>query len=345
MFMRRKASKGGLPALERGWQVDVGECVRMLAYASGGGALAVATAADEIPILEAATGKVVHRLRGHAGGVTSLAWHPKRPHLASTGHDGNVRYWDASTGKLLWADDTGTSWVERVAFRPDGRLLAVAAGRQVRLLQTDGVLARAITDHPSTVADIAWRPDRDELIVARYGGITVWSPGQEQPVQELNYRGSVLRIAISPNGRFVATADQNSTVHFWRTKRWKDAEMSGYPHIVTSLSWDSTSRYLATDGGEDGMVWDCSAPGPEGRMPTYLKSTPDSLVRCVAFAPSRPVCAVAGESGEVALHDVAHHACRVIGTVASAVTTFAWGGNASLAIGLAAGQVEAYVGD
>jgi WD40 repeat protein len=224
-------------------------------------------------------------------------------------------------------------------------LLAVAAGRQVRLLQTDGVLARAITDHPSTVADIAWRPDRDELVVARYGGITVWSPGREQPVQALNYRGSVLRVAVNPTGRFVATADQNSTVHFWRTKTWQDAEMSGYPHLVTSLSWDSTGRYLATDGGEDGMVWDCSAPGPEGRMPTFLKGTPDSLVRCVAFAPDRAVCAVAGESGEVTLHDVAHPARRVIGSVASAVTTLAWASNNYLATGTAAGQLEAYAGN
>jgi WD40 repeat protein len=99
MFMRRKTPKGGLPALERRWQADVGEYVRTIAFAPGGGSLAVATAADEIPILEAATGKVVHRLSGHAGGVTSLAWQPKRLHLASTGHDGHVRYWDASTGQ------------------------------------------------------------------------------------------------------------------------------------------------------------------------------------------------------------------------------------------------------
>ena len=341
--MKRKKSAVGLPALTRRWRADVGEYVRKLAPAPSGGLLAVATAADEIPLLDAATGATVHLLPGHAGGVTSLAWHPKRPFFASTGHDGHVRYWDAKTGQQLWANDTGTAWVECVAFRPDGKLLAVAAGRHGRLFQPDGVLARIITDHPSTVADIAWRPDRDELIVARYGGLTVWSPGREQPVKLLNYRGSVLRIAVSPTGRFVATADQNSTVHFWRTKTWQDAEMSGYPHIVTSLSWDSTGRYLATDGGEDGMVWDCSDPGPEGRMPTFLKGDTDRLTRCVAFGPDRAVCAVAGESGTLTIHDVTNPTRIDMGNLGGSVTALAWGlDRLQLFAGGASGQVEAY---
>jgi len=159
----------------------------------------------------------------------------------------------------------------------------------------------------------------------------------------LNYRGSVLRIAVSPTGRYVATADQNSTVHFWRTEDWDDAEMSGYPHLVTSLSWDSTGRYLVTDGGEDGYVWDCSDPGPNGRMPERLKGDPDFLTRCLAFAPDRAVCATAGESGIVAVYDVTKPNRVEVGRFGDAVSALVWvAGKQALIAGTVAGAVTSY---
>lgn len=213
----------------------------------------------------------------------------------------------------------------------------------MRLYDNDGRRTRELTGHPSTIADVAWRPDRNELIVARYGGIHIWDPSLEQPIQTLNYRGSVLRIAVSPTGKFVATADQNSTVHFWRTDEWKDAQMSGYPHLVTSLSWESTGRYLVTDGGEDGCVWDCSDPGPTGTTPVILKGDPDFLTRCVAFAPEGTVCATAGESGVVALTDVTNPDRVEVDRIGDSVSALIWvTGKPALIVGTISGVVTAY---
>jgi hypothetical protein len=48
--------------------------------------------------------------------------------------------------------------------------------------------------------------------------------------------------------------------------------MSGYEAKVRSLAWHHSGRYLATDGGQEPMVWDCSGKGPaEGGS---VKSTP-----------------------------------------------------------------------
>jgi len=151
-----------------------------------------------------------------------------------------------------------------------------------------------------------WRPDNNELVVARYGGLTIWDIRKEKPVESLNYRGSVLRIAICPRGRYIATADQNSAVHFWRTETWLDAEMSGYPHLVTSMSWD------------------CSDPGPEDRTPTFLKGSEDCLTRCVLFAPNSTLCAFAGEAGGMTVQDVTKTESYRIGELGSPVTSLAW---------------------
>jgi len=344
MFMKRKRKPVAMPELKSHWRADVGEYVRAVAFEKTGRVLAVATAGTAIPLIDVASGRRVRDLSGHANGVTALSWHPDGRRLASTGHDGHVRVWDTTTGTLLWASACGVAWVERCVFRTDGKLLAVAAGRTVRLYSPDGVLQRELVGHPSTVADICWRPDRNELLVARYGGLHVWNPDKSDPVQTLNYRGSVLQIAISPTGKFVATADQNSTVHFWRTRDWNHAEMSGYTHIVTTLSWDSTGRYLATDGGINAIVWDCSEPGPEGRMPIFLKGESDILTRCVAFAPDRPVCTTGNEAGVVSVHDVEGNTLQAVSPLESGITTLLWGTAATgLICGNSTGSVECFV--
>lgn len=344
MFMRRKSRSAKIPTLRPAWSSDVGEYVRQVAFNPRGTLQAVATAAAPVWLLDPKTGAVLRELSGHTQGVTAVSWHPDGRMLASTGHDGHVRLWDARTGEAVWSAKCAAAWVEQCDFRADGRLLAVAAGRSVHLFHPDGRPFRDLTNHPSTVADVRWCPKLDTLLVARSGGMHVWHPEQDEPFRVLNYRGSVLRVCPSPTGEFVATADQNSMVHFWRTKTWKDAEMSGYAHIVSSLSWDSTGRYLATDGGEDVTVWDCSKPGPEGRMPTILKGEPETLTRLVAFAPHREVCATGNESGRISLHTVtADSKSHTLSQLGHPCTVLAWmPGGSQLIAGTANGSVAAF---
>jgi WD40 repeat protein len=77
-------------------------------------------------------------------------------------------------------------------------------------------------------------------------------------------------------------------------------------------------------------------------MPTFLKGAAGSLIRCVAFAPDRPVCATGGASGEVAVHDVLKPTRQVV-TSTAAITSLAWEtGSTCLAAGRADGRVDVY---
>ena len=156
-------------------------------------------------------------------------------------------------------------------------MLASAAGRKLKLWNAVGALVRECPDHQSTISGLQWKPHARQLASIAYGGVTLWDPHQLEAVRRLECIGSSLVIAWSPDGKHIATGDQDSTVHFWIMPTGDDLQMSGYPTKVRELSWDATSRYLATGGGEEVTVWDCSGGGPAGTEPITLSRCQDFL--------------------------------------------------------------------
>jgi WD40 repeat protein len=290
--------------LKKYWHADMDEhYIIKLKWSHNSQRLAAASADGPIGIFDRSSGNWVRTLPGHGIGTLVIDWHPTTEILASGGQDGKICLWDVTAGALQATLDGGGMWVERVAWMPatqsrvlrgrsttvldqssEALLLASTAGKLLRLWRVDGTIVRETRDHVSTIADIAWMPvnaplNRQNkspnertatapvLVCATYGGLTLWRTDQDEPIGRYQWKGSTLVIACSPNGQFIASGDQDSTVHFWITRTELDLQMWGYATKVRELAWDHTSRYLATGGGSVVTVWDCSGKGPEGTRP------------------------------------------------------------------------------
>jgi len=292
---------GGGVRLNEAWRADAGDHVIALAWSPDGRHLAAAGVGGGVHVIDAETGATRHQLPGHAGGATSVAWADEGT-VASAGQDGRARLWDVRNGSERLALDAGARWVARVAVSPCQTYLAAAAGKKVRIWDRDGRALQDSPDHASTVTDLAWRPGVAEVSASAYGGVTQWSPGSVEPAARFPWKGSVVRLAWSPDGKFLATGDQDATVHFWVVGSNIDLKMWGYKKKVTQLAWDHTSRYLATNGGHRVTVWDCSGNGPEGTRPLLLDAYDESTgVTALGFQPRGPMLASGGSDGRVVL--------------------------------------------
>ncbi len=289
--------------LAKVWQASVDDHVISLAWKPDGNRLACASVSGPITVFDPLRGTVLHDLPGHDFGTSCAVWSGDGAHLASAGQDGKIKLWDLDGNKERLTLPGGAAWVERLAWCPVVNLLASAAGKKVRLWDPSGKMVREYPDHPATVADIAWQPKAEILATASYGQLALWRTNSNEPYRCFEWKGSMLALAWSPNGHYVATGDQDSTVHFWIVKKAEDLMMSGYPTKVKELSWDGSSRYLATGGGTMPCVWDCSGKGPAETTPLQYEGHA-GRVTALAFMHAQPLLASGGEDALVALWGV-----------------------------------------
>jgi WD40 repeat protein len=129
--------EGGQPL--RG-EVDYHELPRpshSLAFAPDGRTLAVASG-PEVLLYDVASGKERSSLRGHAGEVRQLAYHPAGRLLATAGWDQTVRLWDVGQEREVRSFNWNIGKVRCVAFAPDGMTCAAGGhGGQVVLWDVD----------------------------------------------------------------------------------------------------------------------------------------------------------------------------------------------------------------
>lgn len=288
------------PTLASRWQANIGDHVIGMVWSDDGALLAVASVSGPITLFDAHTGAIKQRLKGHGFGTASIAFQPGGNLLASVGQDGKARLWNSANGAEVAVLDAGAAWAERIAWNRRGDRLVTSAGKKLRLWNDAGELLRAYPDQPSTIADVQWSVKGKEFATAGYGGVSFFTTDADVPRTRFAWKGSVLVLAWSPDGRCIAGGAQDCSVHFWYLKDGKDLEMSGYPQKVRELSWDSTSTYLATGGGNQVTIWDCSGKGPAGSTPISFELHEQPL-SVLAFQNKGPLLLSACGGGIIAL--------------------------------------------
>lgn len=151
--------------------------------------------------------------------------------------------------------------VYRVAFSPDGRLLAAADfGGTLAVFEADGFEPVMSTKAASSVRALDFTPDSRFVLT---GGpdktVKVWDPVTKTPVRILPpASGGVLALAVSPDGRLVATGGQDGAVHLFDLESGEPARLEpAHAELVRQVAFSPDgSRLVSVSWDKLAFVWD-----------------------------------------------------------------------------------------
>jgi WD40 repeat protein len=177
--------------------------------------------------------------------------------------------------------------------------VAASAGRDFVLLNPDASVRHAFKPASKTITALAWQPSGGCVAVAYFGGVCLWDADDFIVQKEFPYANGIHALVWSPDGRWLVSGNQDPSVHLWLPEQDQEFHMSGYEGKVKHLAFDHTSRWLATSGGSDACIWDCTGAGPEGRAPLMLPH--DAPVCALAFQHHHGLLATASQDGGLVL--------------------------------------------
>jgi len=148
---------------------------------------------------------------------------------------------------------------------------------------------------------VAFLPD-NTLVVARGRTVELWPYPWEAPARVLEgHGGKVSAAAVSPDGRYLATADSGSLIIVWDTRAWTELyRFDSHSFTVWTLDFSPDSTLLASGAFDKTVrVWDLSLG-----LEVLLLEGHRSWIRSVDFSPDGKRLVSSSCDGTVRIWDV-----------------------------------------
>jgi WD40 repeat protein len=261
--------------------------VTAVAFRQDGHRLAAACRDRTVRVWDANTGRLVRILPRQSNEVATVAYSPDGRYLATATTNlfdphayerepGEVKLWDADTGREIRTLGGHTAGVFDVAFSPDGRYLASAcADKIVRIWDITDLSrkARMLPGHEGHVRRVVFLPpDGRHLATAggmsfaapggipsTFGEVKIWDLATERVLHKLRgHTDRVRGLACSSDGRRLATASDDRTIKLWDTTTGEEVfSLRGHTAGVLSVAFSPDGlRIVSGSIDRTAIVWD-----------------------------------------------------------------------------------------
>lgn len=267
-----------------------GAMFRSLAFSPAGNLLACGSANGRIALFSWPELDVLHNLREFQEPVWSLAFSPDGNVLAGAA-GGSIWLYNFTTQQARYLRDVHFHPIRNVQFSSDGRhLLTTAEDYTARVWDVKNLAqSHRLTAHMGYFVYGVFSPDSRGVYTASQGTLNLWDlQRQEVPLRLENGNRAVRAIAVSPDGRRLATVEgspfRDATLSLWdlnsgtrlasakqtglsedwlfftgdgqwlvavvreRQVQVRDAERFSPPRIVSSFTTSLTAMTVSPDG-------------------------------------------------------------------------------------------------
>ena len=277
------------------WRVELEDFVSILEIAPSLEQAITGSLGGDVLLVDTSDGSTFP-LKRHEMGALSAAWSSNGSYVASGGQDGYVHIYNSEgihSGTIEM-----TEWINALAWSPEESVLAIGSGKRLTIVNTDGEVLFDYDDQPSTVTAIAWSIDGSRVGISAYGGVG-WhdvSGPRSGRRKRFDWKGSLLALKVSPDGKWACAGAQDSEVHLWKLWNGKDLSMRGYPSKIEKIAFSDDSRWLAVACLGELSIWDFSGKGPAGTEPASA-SEHNNHIEDLAWSPSCESIVTGGADG------------------------------------------------
>ncbi|HKW98805.1 MAG TPA: c-type cytochrome domain-containing protein [Bryobacteraceae bacterium] len=185
-----------------------------------------------------------------------------------------------------------------LAYRPDGKLLALGTYKEVRLLDpASGKTVATLTGQAEAVRGVAFSPDGKWLaaaggLPARSGEVKIWDVESRKELRTIKgHADCIYAVAFSPDGRSIATSSYDKLIKLWDVATGKEIRtLKDHIDAVYALAFTPDGKRLVSGAADRSVkVWDV-ATGER----LYTLSEPLDGLNTIALDPTGKFVAAGG---------------------------------------------------
>jgi len=223
-------------------------------------------------------------------------------HGPDYGQPGEVRLWDARSGRLLARGPVQPSWLIRVVFSPDGKHLATSGGGgHAKVWSVPDLREIAVLPHDieRIVFALAFSPDGRQLVTGTSDGLLrLWEwESQHLVATWLGHSFGCDVVQWSPDGK-LATGGRDQIVRLWNpTNQMELAVLKGHAGRVNALAFSPDGQILVS-ASEDNTLRSWNVASERADLPRRWQASLDPEL---TFSPDNRWLALHGENNAVEL--------------------------------------------
>lgn len=215
-------------------------------------------------IWDAATGKELHRLKGHKRNVNAVNFSADGTLLVTASDDTTARIWETKSGKELHVfKNENLVKLEQAKLSPDNKTIAFHNFRgEVVFVDVESNEVVGGFKENAIVRVLKFMKSGDSCLITSSDGIARITDARGNVLKEyIGHKEGIILAQFTPDEKKLVTASRDNTVSVWDVESGKQLhKLKGHTNLISGLDISADGRFIVSSGWDHKMIlWDLNS--------------------------------------------------------------------------------------